>query len=331
VAHSGLSAKLLRVLVGLGIVLAAGSARAQVESSPSIPFDLDRHAGAELCPDHDALAAQVEQRLTQSHLPPHAPVADKVTITILRVADDYVANLSIPGSDGQDGGTRSLVDTGKDCAGLAEALSLTLAMIADGRPLFERKPSVVPAPPTPPAPGPQTAPARHRSWELGAGVLGANNLLGAPTVGYGLDAIWHPRPHLAAGVKAAWMPARTIQEAGGRTKVSIEAGLASVCWEILPFDGRFFPGLCGAFGAGVLQGSSEGYVDSQSATRLWLATGAFARAGIGLSKRWSVVAQAGALLTLRSASFTIGGVGSPVYEASRFGGLAEIDLRARIW
>jgi hypothetical protein len=333
------------LLVGVGISLTAVVAPARAESSQSISFELARGPGAELCPDHDSLAAQVEQRLAQSQASPHAPVADKVAVTIVRAGDAYVASLSILSPDGLDGGTRSLVDTGQDCAGLAEALSLTLAMIADGRPLFPAKPPEVVAPPPAlvpppkptkalrPIPAAPAPPPIRRSWELGAGVLGASNLLGAPTIGYGVDAAWHPRPHLVVGVKGIWLPARTIQTTdGGQTKVSIEAGLARACWGILPFGGRFFPALCAELGAGVLQGSSQGYLDAKSATRPWLAAGASANAGISVSKNWSLAAQAGALFPLRNEQFTIGGLETPaVYKSNHLGWLAEIDVRVRIW
>ena len=330
-AQVDLSARPARVLLAVGIILIANSAPANAESGPGISFDLDRRPGAEACPDHDSLAAQVVQRLASSAASHRAPVADRVAITVLREADAYVASLSVRGLGGRDGSTRSFVDTGQNCAGLSEALALTLAMISDGMPLFDRKAAVASSPPMPPVPVTPPSQAMRRPWELGAGALGASNLLGAPTVGYGVAAIWRPRPHLAAGVKAIWMPARTIDKNGGRTKVSVEAGLASACWGILAYGRRFIPALCGELGGGVLQGSSEGYADSQTATRLWLGAGAFANAGIRISNRWSVAAQGGVLLSLRSESFTIGGLGSPVYEPSRFGWLAEIDLRVRIW
>jgi hypothetical protein len=328
-------------LLGVGFILAAVAAPAWADSNEGISFDLARGPGTQLCPDHDSLAAQVEKRLSQSHASPHAPVADRVTVTIVRAGDAYVASLSILSPDGLDGGgTRSLVDTGQDCAGLAEALSLTLAMIADGRPLFAVKPppQVATPHPTPASPHPAplaaapATPPPRRPWELCADVLGASNLLGAPTVGYGVGAIWHPRPRLVVAMKGLWMPARTIQtQDGGRTRVSIEAGLTRACWGVLPFGGRFFPALCGELGAGVLQGSSEGYADPKTARRLWLAAGASADAAIRLFKGWSLAAQAGALFPLRNEQFIIGGLPSPVYGTSHLGWLGEIDLRVRIW
>ena len=311
----------LRALVlGVGISLCATSAPAAATSAPTISFDLSRGPGAEACPDRDALAAQVERRLTQSRASPTVPVADRVSIAIVRAGDAYVATLSTLARSGLGGGTRRLVDDSRDCAGLAEALSLTLAMIADGRPLFATKAPEVSAPPPTPT---------RRPWELGAGVLGSS-LLGAPTVGYSVDALWHAQPRLGAGVMAMWMPGRTIAKASGFTKVSTEIGLARLCWGVLPFGGRFFPSLCGQFGAGVLRGSSQGYADAKSASRLWLGAGGSVNAGFRLSEIWSVTAQTGVLHTLRNEQFTIGGLGS-VYESTGLGWLASLDLHLRIW
>jgi hypothetical protein len=319
VGETGVSARRAFLLaVGL-FTLTCVPARAA--SREAIAFVLSRGAGAEMCPDHDVLATQVEERLAQSRTSPHAPVADKVAIVIERKGSAFVATVSMLSNSGFDGGTRRLVATSRDCAGLAEALSLTLAMIADGRPLSDAK--------SPEVSDPLSSPAR-RPWELGAGVLGASNLLGAPTVGYALDAIWHPRPRLAAGVTGMWMPERKIYRAPGLSKVSIESALARICWGMVPFGDAFFPALCGQLGTGVLQGSSEGYADARSTLRLWLAAGASVRAGLHISKTWSVTAQAGALYPLRHEQFTIGGLGS-VYESSQLSWLAGIDLHARIW
>ena len=302
--------------VGVGIALAAipGSVRAAPAQSAS--FDLSRGPGAERCPDRDALAAQVELRLAQPRESPHAPVADHVEIVVVRAGNSYVATISTLGFDS---GTRRLVDTSQDCAGLAEALSLMLAMIADGRPLFAEKPAEVVAPSRAP-----------RAWELGAGVWGAGNILGAPTLGYSVDVLWHPWPRLATGLMGIWMPSRSIERGPGATKVSVEAGLARVCWGILPFGGRFFPALCGEFAAGVLQGTGEGYLDAKSTLRPWLAAGGSARAGIRVYKSLAMTAYAGGLFPLRNEQLTIGGIGQ-VYESGHPSWLAGLELQVRIW
>ena len=302
--------------VGVGIALAAIPRPVRAAGPQSVSFDLSRGPGAERCPDRDALAAQVELRLAQPRESPHVPVADHVEIAVVRSGNNYVATIS---TLGLDSGTRRLVDTSQDCAGLAEALSLMLAMIADGRPLSAEKPPEVVAPIRP-----------RRPWELGAGVLGAGSILGAPTLGYSVDVLWHPWPHVATGLMGIWMPSRSIERGPGATKVSVEAGLARGCWEILPFGGRFFPSLCGEFGAGVLQGTGEGYLDAKSALRSWLAAGGSARAGIRIYKSLAMTAYAGCLFPLRNEQLTIGGIGQ-VYESGHPSWLAGLELQVRIW
>jgi hypothetical protein len=301
--------------VAVAITLAALPGSARADAAQGVSFDLSRGPGAERCPDHEALATQVERRLAQSSESPHAPVVDQVQITIKRAQDAYVATIS---SLGPGGGTRRLVDDSQDCAGLAEALSLMLAMIADGRPLSEASPPEVAPPPSPPRP-----------WELGAGVLGASKILGAPTLGYGLDVLWHPWPHLAVGLMGIWMPSHSIERSPGVSKVSVEAGLAEVCWAILPFGDRIVPGLCGEFGAGVLQGTAENYVDAKSTLRPWLMAGGSASGQLRISQRLALTVHVGGLVPLRDEQFTVGGIGQ-VYE-TRASWLARMVLQVRIW
>ena len=281
-------------------------------SSPEgISFDLARGPGAELCPDRDSLAAKVASRL--AHGLSRAPVAERVSVAIVRTDRGYVATVSALGIEK---GTRRLVDTGEDCAGLAEALVLMLSMIADGRPI--------------PAAEPPAEPARPKSpWEVGAGALGSTGILGAPSLGITLDAIWHPWPRVASGLSAFWMPSRAIQGGPGQSQVSLQAGLASVCWGILPFGGRVFPALCGLVGAGALHGEGAKYLDARSVWRPWLATGAALDAGIRVHHRLTLAVQAGRLFSLRNERFTVGGLGQ-VYDSSDPGWIGRAELLLRI-
>jgi hypothetical protein len=300
----------------VGIFLTTLSAYAEAISPQGIAFDLERGEGAESCPDHDTLAARVDRRVAQGQGSPGVPVADSVAIAITQSEGGYVATVSVLGAEG---GTRRLVDNNQDCAGLAEALTLTLAMIADGRPLSATVSLDKPAPVRTPRP-----------WEVGAGVLGSTGILGAASLGYSLDVVWHPWPRVAAGVTALWMPSRKIERAPGLSKVSVEAGLASLCWGILPFGGRFFPAMCGRFGAGVLQGEGEGYDNNKSVIRPWLVAGGTLDVGIRIHRRLTLAVHAGRLFSLRDEDFTLGGLGSPVYGSGHPGWVAGMGLQVRI-
>ena len=283
-------------------------------SAGGLSFNLVRGAGAELCPDEEALSARVASHLAHPLGSSGAPVADRVSVEIVRTERGYLATVSALGFEG---GTRRLVDTGEDCAGLAEALTLMLSLIADGRPLPVAKPPTL------------TEPVRPiRPWELGAGALGATGILGAPSLGITLDVIWHPWPRIASGITALWMPDRGIPRGPGQSQISLVAGLASVCWGILPFGGRSFPALCGLMGAGALHGESNGYLDARSLWRPWLTAGVSVSIGIRLHRRLTLSLDAGHLFSLRDEQFTIGGLGQ-IYQSGDPGwtGTAEALLR----
>jgi hypothetical protein len=195
--------------LGVAATLAAVAWGSDASSAGGLSFDLIRGPGAESCPDEEALKARTAGHLARPLGSPRAPVADRVSIEIVRSERGYLATVSALGFDG---GTRRLVDTGEDCAGLAEALTLMLSLIADGRPLPAAKPPTV------------TEPARPgRPWELGAGALGATGILGAPSLGITLDVIWHPWPRIASGITALWMPDRDIQKGQGQSQISLVA------------------------------------------------------------------------------------------------------------
>ncbi len=300
--------------LGAAATLAAVAWGPDAPSAGGLSFEVVRGPGAESCPDEEALRARAASHLAHPFGSPGAPVADRVSIEIVRSERGYLATVSALGFEG---GTRRLVDTGEDCAGLAEALTLMLSLIADGRPLPAAKPPMLPEPARP-----------SRPWELGAGALGATGILGAPSLGITLDVTWHPWPRIASGITALWMPSRGIQRGPGQSQVSLVAGLASVCWGILPFGGRSFPALCGLMGAGALHGESTGYLDARSLWRPWLTAGASVSLGIRLHRRLTLALDAGRLFSLRDEQFTIGGLGQ-IYQSGDPGwtGTAEILLR----
>src|SRR5512142_811641 len=116
--------------LALQAALLAAAAPPSAATSP-IALELTREPGAERCPDRDSLAAEVGRRLMQTGSARPLPVADKVSIAIARTPAGHRAIVTI---QGLAGGVRVLADEGEECVGLAEALVLTLSMIADGQP-----------------------------------------------------------------------------------------------------------------------------------------------------------------------------------------------------
>jgi hypothetical protein len=288
-------------------------ANGQAADAP-LAFDLSREPGAERCPDHETLTTQLQKRLAQTGAA-RLPVADKVTVAIKRTRDGYLATVW---ALGLEGGTRSLLDPTDDCAGLAEAVVLTLSMIADGQPMPPAK-----APPPPPEP------VIERPLEVGAGALASTGMLGAASLGPTLELLWHPWPHLAAGLSALWMPSRAFDNGPGSTDFTLAAGLARLCGGILPYGGRIFPAICAELGAGGLRGQGQGYVDARSVWVPWLAAGGSLGAQVRVHRLVSLFGRVGYLASLRNERFKVGGL-APVHDTGHPGFDGGLGVLLRI-
>ena len=284
-------------------------------SQSVIAFELRRDSDAGHCPDHETLAVQLEKRLAQTGGVARRPVAEQVSVTIQRTHEGYRATVA---ALGLEGGTRSLLDPSEDCAGLAEALVLTLSMIADGQPL-------PPAKEAPPAP----APAVERPLEVGAGAFASTGMLGAASLGPTLDLLWHPWPHVAAGISGLWMPGRTFDNGPGSTSFTLVAGMARLCGGIVPYGGPVFPVLCAELGAGGLRGQGQGYVDARSVWVPWLSAGGSLGAGVRVHRLVSLWGRAGYLFSLREERFKVAGL-APVHDTGHPGFDVALGLLLRI-
>jgi len=303
--------------ISLFILLGATTGDGGAEA-PSIAFDLFRAPGAERCPDRDALAARVGPQSFEAEAA-HKPAVDRVSITIRRAPNGYVATVV---ASGLAGGMRSLVDDGEDCAGLTEALALALAMITDGQ--------LIPPPHTAEAQPVAHALSRAaRPWQLGASALASKGILGAPSAGMTLDVLWRPWPKFLTELSALWMPTRSIDGGGGSASFTLVAALASACGAIVPWGGRVLPAMCGEAAVGGLRGAGDGYAGARSVWAPWLVAGGSVELGVRLYGGMSLAARTGYLLSLRDAHFTVGGLGR-VYDSGHPGWFAGLGVLVQI-
>jgi hypothetical protein len=305
---------MLPLTSAVGLLLAAASVRAV--AAPGIDVALHRGLGAERCPDRDALAARVAKHLAHTPREDRAQVAERVTVSIERSSEGYAATVAALGGEG---GTRRFFDKSEDCTGLAEALALALAMIADGTPVAEVEPQRKPA-----------ATAASRPWELGAGALGSTGMLGAPSFGVAVQAVWHPWPRLTTSLIGFWLPSRSIAVEQSSIEVTLAAGLANVCLGLMPYGARVYPALCGLLGAGALHGAGENLLEPRSVWRPWLAAGGSLSAGVRIFSHWTLAASAGRLFSLKGESFAVGGRQGQVYDSGSPGWLGQVGLLWRI-
>jgi hypothetical protein len=305
-------------------LLALASWLLLASSQTTIAFELRRDPDAQRCPDHATLAAQLEARLAQTGAA-RLPVAEQVSVTIKRTREGYLATVA---AMGLAGGTRSLLDPTDDCAGLAEALVLTLSMIADGQPVPPAKEA--PSAPAPPAPAPPApAPPVDRPLEIGAGAFSSTGILGAASVGPTLEVLWHPWPQIAAGLSGLWLPSRSFDNGPGTTSFSLVAGMARLCGGPLAYGGPVFPALCAELGAGGLRGQGQGYVDARSVWVPWLTAGGSVGFGFLVHRSVSLFGRVGYLFSLRNERFKVGGL-APVHDTGHPGFDAGAGVLIRI-
>src|SRR5262249_4297841 len=112
---------------------------------------VDRKAGAEGCPDVDALTSRVER--IRGRAADHVKVGYQVTFA--RRAGGFQATIR---SNPEGTGVRTLEDHGTTCAALAQATAVTLALLIDSD-ATPSEPESTPPPPPKPSPTPAPVPA----------------------------------------------------------------------------------------------------------------------------------------------------------------------------
>ncbi|EYF00750.1 Hypothetical protein CAP_9028 [Chondromyces apiculatus DSM 436] len=300
----------LSVCLSLPLLLAPAPAAAAPPPTTPPPARLTvlRAPEASDCPDARALAAAVEVAMKRPALDPQSvdPSAPAYDIQIFRPEADYAAILQAGGL------TRQISDPGPTCAGLAEALVITLAILLDSeapsRPAPEPEPPATPLPdgnlsPRPvtppvgsvqirpaPAPAPPgllaTAPGSilprppapappDKPWDLSLD-LGAAQTLGLLTpfswAFYAEASLRLPRVSFAAG--ALWLPSRTLDVPPGEVDVSLALATARACAAVAGrLDGPRLSA-CAQPMLGAFTGVGRGYNPDRQATVLWMGLGA---------------------------------------------------------
>jgi hypothetical protein len=264
----------LSVATGLALSLAryahahaqAPSDEIQTESFLSVTRD----AGAESCPDADALAEHVRrvrgQQTTGATATYHVTFAFKAGV--------FRASIRV----GNAAGARVLRDRGGTCASLEQATALTLALLLDSDASAlppEEEAATAPkleAPKRQPVePARAEPPAKHTNVRLtlgagGAALLGVLNPI-APAVlaeaGIGVA-------RFRTNIGVLWVPEQTLELAPGSVNETLLSGVARMC--LAPWQGqglRF--DVCSGVHAGLLKVHAAGYTRDGAASKAWLA------------------------------------------------------------
>ena len=312
------------------------------------------------CPDASQLTTQVE-RILQRSLAQGAP-ADQLEVQVRfgRTGDEYWANVL---SRGPKPGERSLHDRSATCAPLAEAVSVTIALLLDkelerragsdsadgngttngasdgsGHAAATEPPKSTPTKPARPDPQSATEPASSRAraesvpLELRASLEGGgvSGLVGQTSalLAEDLGVRWQRSFILDGGFNAILPGTTQFGDGSVRTTLLFASARACYVW------GRSFSvGPCASFGVGRLQGIGIDYNQVKSKNLTWTAAGAgvVAEGPVWGRVFWGL---SGTLwLPTHRSSFSVQtatqGVGT-AWESSAFAGSVALRLGFRI-
>jgi len=294
------------------------SPRGRAETTPILV--VERGAGAERCPDAEAITVKVEQIRGRPALDP----PNRYRVTLARTDDGFSATIRTHTSMGS---VRTLEHSGANCAALGHAVALTLALLLDSD--LEPKKKVDPPPPPPPpivvataAPRSPSAPppSRDATFSLAAAALAGVLRPVSPALSADVGMSFAP---LRVSAGALWGWPQTLAFGPGTVHQRLLGGFARVCvpaWQ----RGSLRLDACSGALAGAITAEAEGYTQNEQRTRSWIAVPLEAAlAGWTSPVGWEL--SLAGLLPLRRPDYTIEGLGT-VYRSPPVGAMLSVRL-----
>ncbi|MES1189338.1 MAG: hypothetical protein ABUL60_36315 [Myxococcales bacterium] len=295
-----------------------------------------------------ALACPSEQALVQAALAHGAapPTPSSTPLEVLVQFDGDQSSLrALIRASGAKTGERVLRTEGADCAKLADAAAVVVAVLLDLVPpeaaasfdeppaplpsaeVTEPEPKVAspspsPSPPTPPVTSPPRSPAAAPLSALFRGE-------GALTLGF-LGGAFAPAVDVAASVRRGgwegslggmWLASRDApftDIAGTKVALSLTLAFGEGCFALAQSQrGRWDGWWCGRVAAGRLTGNGQGFDHSRASHSLWVGAGPGLAFRLSITRVLSVRASLTGLVTLANHSFVVDGYG-PAFDTPRF-------------
>lgn len=263
-------------LGAMGLLLSRRSL-AQPAALHDVPLVVQRAPAASDCVDSATLASRVNLLVGRSALVASETAGESFAfeVQILRSDDGYTAIVLAAG------GSRKLDDPGPTCAGLSDALAVTLAVLVDA----DEKPAA-PPPPPPPAPTPTVTPVVPPPLQRAPAPppYGPRLLLSpvvAITSGLSGDAV--PAVVLVNDLRVigpfsllagfTWMPSQDFPLQQGHIEVQLLYGQLAACLSSWRVFGRSRIGGCFQADFGGIRGKGVDYPTNSEITRPWFALG----------------------------------------------------------
>ena len=306
----------MRVIAG-NIALAALLAAPLVRAQEAPHLFVDRGAGAEQCPDAEALTLRIEQIRGRSQ----RELASTYRVSFVRKEDGFTAIIST-GPTGAN--VRTLENAGTTCTMLGNATALTLALLFDSDVREKKKretPAVTAAPITilPPPP----PPPRYRiDATLALSALGLVGVLRPASLGGAAEAgIAGRRWRMSLG--AIWALPQSIDFGPGTVREELLSGVARTCFAPVR-QGWLRIDVCSGAVVGLVTAEAVGFTSNERHTRPWVAVPVeLAVGGWSSPVAWEIAA--GALFALRRQDFSIEGLGI-AYKSPPVGGMLSFRV-----
>lgn len=271
----------------------------------AIAIDVRRDESAEDCPDSSWFRGRLAEQRGETQQ------RGDFTVSLSRKGDTFRATIQRWQDGERIAAERVLADRSTSCAPIAEAVAVTLAILAED---FAREqarapepppaPKVV-SPPAQPAPVPPP-PSSIRLWVgAGAGAYGAFISPAAPAfaLGIALDS-----RSLRQGLRGSFTMPQRFELGPGR--VVVQAWLITMLSCVRLARGTAGLALCAAFDAGQLRGTSEGFTDTSPGMRSYEALGLELQPSWNFAERGRISAVLGGLLPFTRESFSVTGLGA---------------------
>jgi hypothetical protein len=328
------------------------NAAATAAELPGAHLSVSRGAGAETCPDADALAAELLQRVA----PADADVLPlDLSVDVARDGDGFVAAIRV---EGRKHGERLLRAEGPICDALHDALVVTILVLLDEERAATTTTAAPGAATIPSTAAPAAAPAvvpppqaqREVPSEPAASApqqvekarpLPSLWLSAGGGATYGVPSAWSGVLLFDLAVRfgafevstgAFWAPQKAIPPPVGDATVSAWGERARGCYAFSPEHARGTRLLgCAAGIHGALTGTVSGFVGAHSATQDWWLAGGSLEATFPLSPWIDVGISLSALATLHGERFYVQGLPHRVFETAPVVGIAAARLEARLF
>lgn len=265
--------------------------------APELELSIEKEELAASCP---------EQAWFREHVRSHAGEvgqAGTFTVRLGKRGDQWEASITRTDVEAAE---RVLRDRSPSCQPLAEAVAITLAILADDV-ATHAEPTPAPPPPAPlPVPKTEPTPAapekdRHLLW-VGAGGGAALSWISplAPVLGFALGL---ETPHTRHGVRLMLTTEQKFELVPGRVVVQAWLGSAFSC--VQHSFRHLGAAVCAAFDASMLRASAEGFDDGRPSSRSYEALGLEAQPSWYISDSYRLSAVVGMLVPFSRESFSV--------------------------